>query len=124
MSPVVTVPDVGSILDTIKFMLGIQSTDFTFDTAIILDINSVLMILNQLGVTDTVFVVTGNGEQWTDLLTSGDDLYLSLVKSYIYLKVQAIFDPPTSGIVSTATNNLIDEFEKRLVLQVETRPAV
>lgn len=117
-------PDITSILDTVKFMLGIQYSDESFNASLIIHINSVCMILEQLGVTDTVYVLTDNTDTWTDLLGATDDAFLSLVKSYIFLKVQSIFDPPSSGIVSTAMKSIVDEYEKRIMIQVETRPTV
>lgn len=113
--------DVESILDTTKFMLGIKDTDITFDGPLILDINGVLMLLHQLGVTGDVFSITGNTETWADLLPDGDDQFFAILKPYVYLKVQSIFDPSSSGVVSNSMKSLIEEFETRLIIQVETR---
>lgn len=114
-----------SILDSIKPLVGIQPTDTAFDTSLIIHINSVFMILNQLGVgTDSVFSIADNTETWDLFLLSGDETYLSLTKSYMALKVQSIFDPPTSGIVANALERTIQEMESRLVTQTEIRPTV
>lgn len=108
-----------SILQSIKKMLGPTDGYTYFDSDIIIHINSVLMILNQLGVGPTNgFFIKGSDETWTDYL--GSDLgKIELVKSYIYLKVKLIFDPPTTGVLHEAMERQIQEFEWRLNVQAE-----
>jgi hypothetical protein len=114
-----------SILDSIKPLLGIQPSDTSFDTNLIVHINSVFMVLNQLGVgTDTVFFIEDNATTWDQFLTGGDETYLQLAKSYMMLKVQQVFDPPTSSVVSSSMEKLIQEMEHRLIIQDEIRPVV
>jgi hypothetical protein len=99
-------------------MLGIEENDTHFDTDIILNINSVLMSLNQLGVgPETCFVITSKEQTWANFL--GDRKDLEAVKSYIYLKVRLIFDPPSTGFLLDAMQRQINEFEWRLNIQAE-----
>lgn len=107
-----------SILDTIKKMLGIESSDTAFDTDILVNINSTFMILNQLGLgPEASFSITGKNEVWSDFL--GESVNLEAVKSYIYLKVRMLFDPPTMSSVVEAMNRQIMELEWRLNAQAE-----
>lgn len=107
-----------SILDTIKQLLGIQSDYTAFDTDIIVHINSAFMALNQLGVGPTeCFSIDGSGENWAEFVNKSIDL--EAVKTYIYLKVRTIFDPPSSSVVMEAMNKNISELEWRLNVQVE-----
>lgn len=107
-----------SILGTIKKMLGISYTDDGFNTDIIMDINAVFMILNQLGVgPDDCFSILSNNEVWSDFI--GESTNIEGVKSYIYLKVRLMFDPPASSSILDAINRQISELEWRLNLQVE-----
>lgn len=107
-----------SILTSIKKMLGIEQEYTQFDLDIILNINSVLMTLSQLGVgPETGFAIIGAEETWDDFL--GDRTDLESVKSYIYLKVRLLFDPPTSSFVLEAMERQINEFEWRLNVQAE-----
>lgn len=107
-----------SILDTIKQLLGIQSEYTAFDTDIIVHINSAFMVLNQLGVGPTeCFSIDGSGEEWAEFVDKSIDL--EAVKTYIYLKVRTIFDPPSSSVVMEAMNRNISELEWRLNVQVE-----
>jgi hypothetical protein len=107
-----------SILTSIKKMLGLEEDQTCFDQDIIININSVIMVLSQLGIGPTEgFVITGSTEKWTDLLGERKDL--ESVKTYIYMKVRLLFDPPTSSFVIESINKMITEFEWRLNIQVE-----
>lgn len=107
-----------SILDTIKQLLDIQSDYTAFDTDIIVHINSAFMALNQLGVGPTeCFSIDGSEENWAEFVDKSIDL--EAVKTYIYLKVRTIFDPPSSSVVMEAMNKNISELEWRLNVQVE-----
>lgn len=108
-----------SILTSIKKLLGITEEYTHFDNDLIMHINSVLMILSQLGVGPSEgYSISRSAQTWTDFL--GDDLKkLQSVKSYVALKVRLMFDPPTSSSVMEAINNQIREFEWRLNVAVD-----
>ena len=107
-----------SILTSVKKMLGIEEVYDHFDPDIIMHINSVFMILNQLGVGPaTPFMITGLDETWNDYFV--DSTPIELVKSYMYLKVRLIFDPPTTGVLHEAMERQVKEFEWRLNVQAE-----
>ena len=109
-----------SILTSIKKMLGISEEYTHFDADLIMHINSVFSILKQLGVgPEEGFFIEDKNAYWEDFV-SIDDTELQSIKSYIYLKVKLLFDPPTSSTVMESTNNLIREFEWRLNVSVET----
>lgn len=107
-----------SILTSIKKMLGIEP-DFThFDNDIVIYINSALMVLNQLGVgPEAGFIITGNTEIWKDFLFDRTDL--EAIKTYIYLKVRLVFDPPTNSFLVDAIEKQISELEWRINIQSE-----
>ena len=109
-----------SILTSIKKMLGIGEEYAHFDADIIFHINSALMTLNQLGVgpADGFFVSTDE-QTWEDFL--GESKKLEAVKSYIYLRVKLLFDPPANGTLVEAMNKQIAEFEWRLNVQAESK---
>ena len=107
-----------SILTTIKRMLSIVKENKDFDTEIIVNINSVFTILNQLGVgPGDGFRIKDDTAKWSDYISEKDDL--DAVKSYIYLKVKTIFDPPLNGTVMDAHKQLIAELEWRLNVKAE-----
>ena len=106
-----------SILLSVKKVLGGESVP-AFDEDIIIHINSVLCILNQLGVGPTNgFIVENEEATWSEFLKGFQRL--DLVKSYMYLKVKMLFDPPTSAAAIESSNKMIQEFEWRIVTQVE-----
>lgn len=107
-----------SILVSIKKLLGITEDYKHFDTDIIMHINTVFMILMQLGVGPTSgFSILDDSAVWSDFLTS--EQQLESVKTYMYLRVKMMFDPPTSGTVIQSTENLIKELEFRLNVEVD-----
>lgn len=109
-----------SILTSIKKRLGINADYDHFDEDIVMDINSVFGILNQLGVgPSTGYVVTNSNDEWTDFVS--DMTKLEFIKTYVYLKVKLMFDPPQSSFVIDSINNQIKELEWRILSQVETQ---
>jgi hypothetical protein len=108
-----------SILDSVKAMLGIDSSNTDFDTEIIIYINSTFMLLSQLNVgPDTGFSIEDNTKLWSDYLGDNETL-LSGVKSYMYLKVRVVFDPPATSFVIDAFNSQILELESRILTMAE-----
>lgn len=108
-----------SILTSIKAQLGIQEEYTAFDQQIIMHINSVLMVLNQLGVGPTAgFIISDKTATWNDFLSS--DKNLEAMKSYVGMRVRMLFDPPTTSIVAESMNRMINEFEWRLNSEAES----
>ena len=107
-----------SILVSIKKLLGIAADYTHFDPDIIMHINSVFSILTQLGVGPPEgFRIEDNTTTWNDFI--GDATKIDAVKSYIYLKVGLMFDPPTSSAVLSAKERQISELEWRLNVAAE-----
>lgn len=107
-----------SILLTVKKMLGITEDYTHFDQDIIVHINSTIFTLNQLGVgPSSPTLVTSDAQTWTSVF--GSEANVEAVKTYIYLKVRLLFDPPTSSFVLDAMNRQISELEWRLNVQTE-----
>lgn len=108
-----------SILTSIKKLLGIQSDYTHFDNDIIIHINSVFMILNQLGVgPEKTYSINGSANKWDEFI-SPDNSNFESVKSYMHLKVKLLFDPPASSAVTESMNRLISELEWRLNVAAE-----
>ena len=110
-----------SILNDVKKMLGITEDYTHFDLDIIAHINSVLGILAQVGVGSAKgFLITGPNETWADFLKDSDDM-LYMVKSYVYLRVKLLFDPPTVSSTLESYNRSISELEWRLYTQQDLK---
>ena len=105
-----------SILKSIKKLLGIQEDYTHFDQDIILHINSAFMVLNQLGVgPETCFYIEDDTSEWEDFLDGAQNI--EAVKTYIYLKVRLLFDPPASSTIMQSIKDAISEYEFRLPVQ-------
>ena len=102
-----------SILTSIKKLLGISEEYTHFDTDLTMHINSVLSILTQIGVGPSEgFSIKDKNDVWEDFIT--EDSKLELVKSYTYMKVKILFDPPLISAVIESMNRMISELEWRI----------
>ena len=108
-----------NILSSIKKLLGINPEYQEFDQDIIMHINTVFMILSQLNVgpADGFFIVDGL-EEWSDYSTT---LNVNAIRTFVYLKVKLMFDPPTSSVLMDSINNMLAELEWRLYLEGENK---
>lgn len=111
-----------SILTSIKKLLGIAKSCTDFDTDIIIHINTVLMILNQLGIGEEGFQIEDDKQKWSDfiILDNNEKDKFPAIKSYIHLKVKLLFDPPLNSAIIEAMQNSIKELEWRLNVRAET----
>lgn len=106
----------GSILNTIKQMLGLSAEDDSFDLDVMVLINAAFMSLQQMGVgPEGGFTINSAEDSWQDFMAD-DRLYMG-VREYIYLKVRLVFDPPTSSSVADAMKKSVEELEWRLLVQ-------
>ena len=106
-----------SILTSIKKLLGITEEYEHFDQDLILHINSVFGILTQLVGPVGGFHIKDKESTWKEFVS--EDSKLETIKSYIYLKVKLLFDPPLSSAVMESTNRLISELEWRINVMVD-----
>ena len=112
-----------SILTSIKKMLGITEEYQHFDVDLIMYINTALMVLTQLGVgPEEGFTIADDTATWDDFLPETPNL--EAVKSYVYLKVKLLFDPPLTSSVIESMNKMISEFEWRLNVAVDPAKSV
>lgn len=102
-----------SILNSVKHTLNLAA-DFTpFDQDVILHINSAFSTLNQLGLgPEEGYMITDATETWDAFF--GSDLRLNNIKTYVYLRVRMLFDPPTTAYLVEAMKQQILELEWRL----------
>ena len=109
-----------SILTSIKKLLGIAESYKNFDTDIIIHINSALMVLNQLGVGPSQgFSIKDETNTWSEFIP--EDRYdMESIKSYVYMKVRLLFDPPASSAAITSMEKMVSELEFRINVAAET----
>ena len=112
--------DNNSILTSIKKLLGITKEYTNFDSDIMMHINSVFMILNQLGVGPAEgFRIEDSKATWDDFID--EESNLDAVKSYIHLKVKLLFDPPINSSVMESMKQTINELEWRINVKAESK---
>lgn len=110
------------ILSSIKKLLGLNDSVTVFDTDIIIHINTVFANLAQMGVgpqdsegKNIGFKISTGEEVWGNF--TNNDILIENVKTYVYIKVKMVFDPPTSSALIDAYNSQAKELEWRLYTQ-------
>ena len=107
-----------SVLVSTKKVLGLSEDYTAFDEDIIMHINMVFSTLNQLGVgPEEGFAISDANAEWDAFFT---DPRLNSIKSYVYLRVRLLFDPPTNSFYMAALQEQIKELEFRINVYQET----
>ena len=108
-----------SILTSTKKILGIAEDYTAFDLDIITHINSVFTTLQQLGVGPVEgFMIEDAQPTWEHFL--GNDKRLNSVKTYVYMRVRLMFDPPATSFAISSMQEQVKELEWRLNVAVDT----
>ena len=106
------------ILESVKKVLGIAPEYLTFDQDIVMHINSAFSVLHQLGVgPDEPFMIEDETATWTEFL--GTERGVNSVKSYVYLRVRLLFDPPATSFALGAMEKQIEELGWRISTYME-----
>lgn len=102
-----------SILTSTKKILGISFDYVAFDPDIVTHINATLAVVNQLGIIpDPGFMIEDEIAEWSQLNIPNNQL--NLLKTYVFLKVRMLFDPPGTSFLIAAMEKQIEEYEIRL----------
>lgn len=109
-----------SILTSIKKLLGITEDYTHFDADIVMHINTVLMDLTNLDVGPSEgFIIEDSSSCWTDFVP--DPEALQAIKSYMYLRVKLLFDPPSASYLIESMQRQIDKFEWLINVAAENK---
>lgn len=104
-----------SILTSTKKILNVPADYTVFDQDIIVHINSAFSTLNQLGLgPDDGFMIDDETATWDTFI--GVDNRLNAVRTYVFLRVKLLFDPPVVSVVLQALQEQIKELEWRLMV--------
>jgi len=114
-----------NILNSVKEYCGISiDSDVTaYDSQIMSHINTVLMMLNQMGIGDPAreFRIKDGTETWDQLIQN--DKY-SGIKDYVNIKTKLLFDPQSfTPNAMSSTEELLKEIEWRLSYQADADAA-
>lgn len=109
---------INSILTSTKKTLGIAEEYTVFDEDILMHINTTLSTLNQMGVGPVEgFLVEDAAATWQQFV--GVDPRFNSVRTYVFLSVKRVFDPPTTSFHLDAVNKQIEELGWRLNVERE-----
>ncbi len=112
-----------SILTSIKKLLGIAEEYTHFDADLIIHINSVFSILTQIGVGPLEgFSIKDESSVWGDFVPEKSKW--ELIKSYTYMKVKLLFDPPLNSAVIESINRIISELEWRIQVAADSEKTI
>jgi hypothetical protein len=104
-----------SILTSTKKILGVAEDYTVFDLDITTHINSAFSTLTQLGVGPAAgFMIEDASSVWDDFIDTKTDPQYNAVKSYVFLRVRQLFDPPSTSYLISAVERQIQELEWRL----------
>lgn len=103
-----------SILRSTKKILGLAADYTAFDLDVVTHINTAFTTLTQLGIGPTQgFAIQDDSSVWADFM-GANDYELNSVKSYVYLRVRLLFDPPATSYLIAAFEKQLQELEWRL----------
>lgn len=110
-----------SILKSVKKTLGLDENYDAFDHDVITHVNSAFFTLHQLGIGPTEgFMIEGDEEIWDEFTGTGVKMTtLNAVKTYIYLYVRLLFDPPGTPHHIKAAEDQKTELTHRLLTERE-----
>lgn len=92
-----------------------EGTNMPFDAELIMHINSIFTDLYQLGIgPESPYQITGESETWTDFFSDIDKV--NDVKSYMYLRLRLLFDPPQNSFLVQSYEKQIEKMEWRLTV--------
>ena len=109
--------DPTKILSLVRHKIGANDEIHDFDEDLIMEINTALNILTQLGVGPIKgFSISGEDETWDQFLPADDPRY-NMAKTYISARARLKFDPPQGSYLVDALKEDVAELEFRLSVQ-------
>ena len=115
--------EIDSIVNSVKRSLDIAPDDPSFDTVLLMHINSVFSDLYQIGLGaygSDEFVVTGPNDVWASAFK--DQKNINMIKSYVTLRLRLLFDPPQAGFTTNNFQAQIDKMEWRIRMATSHSP--
>lgn len=101
-----------NILTSTKKVLGIGADYEAFDVDILMHINSVFSTLHQLGIGPVDGFFVDEESTWSSFL--GNDNRMNSVKTFTYLRVRLVFDPPGTSYLIESLRKQAEELAWRL----------
>lgn len=107
-----------SVLNSQKKLLGIDTAYKVFDDDLIIHINTIFGTLHQLGVgPQDQFTIDSELDTWSGFTTNNK--IMQEVKTYMYLSLRLLFDPPANSFVYSGMKQQLDEYTWRLTVKAD-----
>jgi hypothetical protein len=109
-----------SILTAVKQMLGLPEDYTAFDETIVMHINSVFLSLSQMGVGPAEgFTISDKEAKWDEIEV--EPILIGYLKTYMFMKVKLVFDPPNSSYLLEAIDRQILQMEWRMTNHADSK---
>lgn len=102
-----------SILNSVKYYLGLTPEYDPFDQQLLMCINTALVAMTQLGIGPKEgFTIRDDTSTWSEFL--GEDKRMESVKLDVCIRVRLLFDPPANSTLTETLESQKNEIEWRL----------
>lgn len=109
-----------TILEDIRHAIGLGDEHTFFDSDLILHVNSTFDIIHQLGAGPIDgFVIEDGSETWDDYFAGYKTI--EFIKTYMYISVKLVFDPPQNSFLVKALEDKQKEYEWRINVAAESK---
>lgn len=107
-----------SILSDMRALVLSNESSTDFDKDLIIHINSTFSLLHQLGAGPPEgFSIEDDSAIWASF--SSDETLLGLVKTFMFLNLRLIFDPPVNSFTLESMKQQIEEYKWRINVVVD-----
>lgn len=122
MADDIPVVETESILPSMKLMLGMEPDYNAFDTDLIIHINTALSKLSQVAVGPKegflLDIEHPETSKWEDFIGT-DSKLLHMAKTYVYLQLRILFDPPQNSFTQEMLKQEAEELLWRLNVEAD-----
>lgn len=110
-----------SILVSVRQAIGLGEEHTFFDPTLIMHINSTFDVLHQLGAGPLAgYSIEGDQETWNDYFENEPKNVIQFIKSYMYVAVKLLFDPPQNSFLVKQLEDQKKEYEWRINVAAES----
>ena len=109
------------ILASVSQAIGLGEEHTFFDPTLIMHINATFDVLHQLGAGPSDgYSIEGNDETWNDYFGSEPKDVIQFIKTYMFIAVKLLFDPPQNSFLVKQLEDQKKEYEWRINVAAES----
>lgn len=110
-----------SVLNSVKRLVGIMEDDKSFDIDILININSSLVTLYQLGVLEIPYTISSELDTYDEVLPGASEEIVNLVKMYLVCKTKLVFD---AASLSSSHSEVLKEEIKEMAWRLKAASSI